>query len=79
MSSNNFLPYKVIIGGIWQVLLRMTYSMEFVMHLRLLSPLASLSQYNLWIPDSRILYIFECAINDEIFNHVSSCETAKDL
>jgi len=28
---------------------------------------------------SRVLYILQCAINDEIFNRVCTCETAKDL
>lgn len=29
--------------------------------------------------NSRVLYILQCALNDEIFNHVCYCETAKDL
>jgi len=29
--------------------------------------------------NSRVLYVLQCAINDEIFNRVCSCETAKDL
>jgi len=31
------------------------------------------------LKNSRVLYILQCAINNEIFNHVCSCETAKDL
>ena len=29
--------------------------------------------------NSKVLYILQCAINDEMFNHGCSCETAKDL
>ena len=35
--------------------------------------------YEILRKNSRVLYIFQCALNDETFNHVCYCEIAKDL
>ena len=35
--------------------------------------------YKMLKKNFRVLYILQCALNDEIFNHVCYCETTKDL